>query len=116
MEEVSDDDLPEVIEERNRDKCGEERDSDADSRYSMVSNNSLTGENGNLSDKDKRPTSDNNNKKDAEIPDRDEISSLSGLSSEDEAKGSDRLQVSHLILNFRLIYRSENVLCYHKIC
>ena len=103
VEEVSDDDLPEVIEERNRDKCGEERDSDADSRYSMVSNNSLTGENGNLSDKDKRPTSDNNNKKDAEIPDRDEISSLSGLSSEDEAKGSDRLQVSHLVSNCLLI-------------
>ena len=94
IEEVSDDDLPEVIEERTqRDRNGEERVSDADSSYSMVSNNSLAGENCQLAEKDKKTKGDSTKKTAPEITERDEISSLSDLSSEDEARGSDRLQV-----------------------
>jgi hypothetical protein len=91
VEEVSDDDLPEVIEERrfgNREEIA----SDADSNFSMVSNNSLTAENCHTSDKDKKSKSDVTSKPPQDTTERDEISSLSGLSSEDEMKENDRLQ------------------------
>jgi len=94
VEEVSDDDLPEVIEQRShRGNVGEDRDSDADSKYSMVSNNSLSAENCNYLDRDKKTKGDGINKNGPETGERDEISSLSGLSSEDEMRGNDRLQV-----------------------
>ena len=92
VEEVSDDDLPEVIEERrfgNREEIA----SDADSNFSMVSNNSLTAEKCHTSDKDKKSKSDVTSKPTQDTTERDEISSLSGLSSEDEMKENDRLQV-----------------------
>ena len=92
VEEVSDDDLPEVIEERrfgNREEIA----SDADSNYSMVSNNSLSAENCHTSDKDKKSKRDEVTKAAQDAAERDEISSLSGLSSEDEMKENDRLQV-----------------------
>ena len=57
MEEVSDDDLPEVIEER-RYGVREEIVSDADSNFSMVSNNSLSGENSHTLDKEHKSKKD----------------------------------------------------------
>ena len=103
IEEVSDDDLPEIIEQRTEHgRDGEERISDAESNYSMVSNNSLSENHCNPCEKEKR-TNDNNQKTGTfENKKEDEISSLSGLSSEDEARESDRLQVYLLLaqLNF----------------
>jgi hypothetical protein len=103
VEEVSDDDLPEVIEERtHRDRTGEDRDSDANSNFSMVSNNSLSAENCNFLDRDKKTKGDDINKNGPETGERDEISSLSGLSSEDEMRGNDRLQVE-ICISYKII-------------
>lgn len=102
IEEVSDDDLPEVIEETTtRSREGEERISDADSNYSLVSNNSLSAENCRASDKEKKKRgNDPKNFFHGGATEKDEISSLSGLSSEDELGGNERLQVSlrHLFM------------------
>merc|ERR1712018_45743 len=57
VEEVSDDDLPEVIEER-RYGVREEIVSDADSNFSLVSNNSLSGENSHTLDKEHKSKKD----------------------------------------------------------
>ena len=92
IEEVSDDDLPEVVEE-HRFGNREEIVSDADSNYSMVSNNSLSAENCHTSEKDQKSRKEGNSRATQEANERDEISSLSGLSSEDEMKEHDRLQV-----------------------
>ena len=102
VEEVSDDDLPEVIEER-RYGVREEIVSDADSNFSMVSNNSLSGENSHTLDKEHKSKKDGMSKNSQDANERDEISSLSGLSSDDEMRENDRIQVKMSILSYNTI-------------
>ena len=78
VEEVSDDDLPEVIEHRtHKEKQSQDNASDVDSNYSMVSNNSLSPENCQISDKEKKAKSETKIQQNREPTEKDEISSLS---------------------------------------